>query len=112
MFYRCLSLHLSLYQSSSFFHLQQLSNIFQYNSVAHLNSLIDSIKHVNIDLIEYTSAYDIVMETAEQPVWKSLIFTFSVGLPLSVSAIVSSVSMFIINILASHIPYQSYHKFA
>ena len=72
-----LSLHLSLYQCSSFFHLQQLSNIFQYNSVAHLNSLIDSIKHVNIDLIEYTSAYDNNgLETAEQPVSKSLIFYF------------------------------------
>ena len=33
-------------------------SIFQYNSVTNVNSLIDSMKHVNIDLIEYTSAYD------------------------------------------------------
>ena len=48
-------LHSSIYQ--------QLSNVFQYNSVAHLNSLIDSIKHVNIYLIEYTSAYKISART-------------------------------------------------
>ena len=50
-----------------------LSNIFQHNSITHLNiSLIDSIKHVNTDLIEYTSAYTVI-EIADQPVSKSLV---------------------------------------
>ena len=48
-------------------------------------------------------------------VWKlSILFrnrssSFSVGLPRSACAIVSIVNVFMMKILASHIPYESYH---
>ena len=86
-----------------------LSNIFQHNSITHLNiSLIDSIKHVNIDLIEYTSAYGY---QNRRPTCSEIArHLFSVGLPRSACAIVSIVNVrFMIKILASHIPYESYH---